>query len=189
MPKIKIQCSCGKSFMAWPNHKRKFCSHRCYAKSIKGRKMEWLEARYKTNWQKEIAHKISVALKGKKKSASHKKHLSLAKKDLPAWNKGLPGPQGKNSSNWRGGSRISGSGYRMIWVGKRKYRPEHVLVLEKYLGRRLKANEVVHHIDGNRINNSIKNLQLFNSHRDHARKHYHSGEWKHLKYYTPKLLL
>ena len=37
-------------------------------------------------------------------------------------------------------------------------RPRHVLILEKVLGRRLFRNEVVHHIDGNTLNNHVDNL-------------------------------
>ena len=35
------------------------------------------------------------------------------------------------------------------------------MVTENYLGRKLKKNEVVHHIDGDRLNNQISNLYLF----------------------------
>lgn len=37
---------------------------------------------------------------------------------------------------------------------------EHRVVMEKHLGRRLRADESVHHIDGNRSRNAIENLQL-----------------------------
>lgn len=38
---------------------------------------------------------------------------------------------------------------------------EHRYVMSKMLGRRLKAKETVHHLDGNRSNNRIKNLELW----------------------------
>ncbi len=37
---------------------------------------------------------------------------------------------------------------------------EHVLVVEKHLGRSLRKGEVVHHIDGDKSNNSLDNLDL-----------------------------
>lgn len=43
----------------------------------------------------------------------------------------------------------------------------HRLVMEQHLGRYLKPNEVVHHIDGNPANNTIENLELFESNSRH----------------------
>ena len=40
------------------------------------------------------------------------------------------------------------------------YVREHVLIMEKYLGRYLNEDEVVHHRDFNRSNNKLSNLQL-----------------------------
>lgn len=65
------------------------------------------------------------------------------------------------------GRIISGEGY--VWILKPdhpraysgKYVPEHVLVMEEALGRYLDTdNESVHHIDGDRQNNDLSNLQL-----------------------------
>lgn len=50
-------------------------------------------------------------------------------------------------------------GYEYIIIDNTKiYYHRHVM--EKYLGRKLDKKEHVHHIDGNRANNDIKNLQL-----------------------------
>ena len=51
-------------------------------------------------------------------------------------------------------------------------------VMEKYLGRKLKDNEQVHHKDGNPLNNDIDNLEVLtfeehlNVHADENRKYY-----------------
>ena len=41
---------------------------------------------------------------------------------------------------------------------------EHRLILARKLGRSLRSEETVHHIDGNRRNNSPENLQLRQGH-------------------------
>ena len=44
------------------------------------------------------------------------------------------------------------------------------VLMEEFLGRKLKSNEVVHHKDKNPLNNDISNLEvLWNS--DHSRQH------------------
>ena len=53
------------------------------------------------------------------------------------------------------------------WEG---YMYEHRLVAEETLGRTLTDKEVVHHIDGNRINNSPENLIVM-SNAEHSRLH------------------
>lgn len=59
------------------------------------------------------------------------------------------------------------NGYYEVYVRKtHQYRPEqdwvrqHIIVVENHIRRRLVENEVVHHIDGNKINNDIQNLDI-----------------------------
>jgi len=40
------------------------------------------------------------------------------------------------------------------------YIAEHILIMEKKIGRFLKTEEIVHHIDGNKLNNDKNNLYL-----------------------------
>ncbi len=48
---------------------------------------------------------------------------------------------------------------------------QHRDVMEKYLGRKLRTDEHVHHIDGNKENNSIENLKIV-SPMEHRRIHH-----------------
>jgi DNA-binding NtrC family response regulator len=62
--------------------------------------------------------------------------------------------------------REKDSGYILILkpshprADKSGYVPEHTLVMEQMLGRLLKPDEVVHHINGNKSNNQPENLRL-----------------------------
>ncbi len=60
--------------------------------------------------------------------------------------------------------------YRQIRVnGNRVY--EHRYVMELHLGRPLLPDEVVHHKDGDKPNNSPSNLQVLSGHAEHRQHH------------------
>ena len=76
---------------------------------------------------------------------------------------------------WKGGTKIL-KGYVYIRVknhpNKSKhggYVAAHRLVMEKKLGRFLDQNEVVDHIDGDKLNNNPDNLRVFDSNAEHLR--------------------
>ena len=47
---------------------------------------------------------------------------------------------------------------------------EHRVVMENYLGRLLNSDEIVHHLDGNKKNNVIENLQVLSC-NEHSHLH------------------
>lgn len=55
--------------------------------------------------------------------------------------------------------------------GNRKIKYEHRMLMERKIGRLLRPEEVVHHIDENPENNDISNLMLFANDREHKRHH------------------
>jgi hypothetical protein len=59
----------------------------------------------------------------------------------------------------KGGSGSIRNGYRCLPGYNAQY--EHTAIAERVLGRPLLAGEVVHHMDGNRLNNSNDNLAIF----------------------------
>ena len=83
---------------------------------------------------------------------------------------------GKKSPNWGGGeSNINGRIYLYFPkhpnATKKGYILKSRLVMENHLGRFLNHKEVVHHIDGNKLNNKIENLRLFSNHSKHIKNH------------------
>lgn len=76
-----------------------------------------------------------------------------------------------------GNRGLSSHGYVRVNVGHGKRQYEHILVMEKKLGRPLRFfgvghadNEVVHHIDGDKTNNSQGNLEVI-THGQHCAMH------------------
>lgn len=65
--------------------------------------------------------------------------------------------------------------YIYCYVGNGKYKAEHRITIEKYLGRELLKKEIVHHQDGNSLNNSLSNLKLFLSQGEHGKEEMRLG--------------
>lgn len=85
--------------------------------------------------------------------------------------------RGPLASRWNGGRVIASNGYARVYVGyghpmadKQGYCYEHRFVVSCRLGRALQRSEQVHHIDGDKLNNSPANLQLV-SHKEHRVEH------------------
>lgn len=64
------------------------------------------------------------------------------------------------------GFHINKQGYVIVWKPNEPLAPsvkilEHRYIMAKHLGRPLREDEFVHHINGNRADNSIENLELW----------------------------
>lgn len=105
-----------------------------------------------------------------------KDHGAAACRGCTDYSKPLAGRKGTEHPAWRGGKRVDGDGYIKTYCPDHPfprrggYVFEHVRVMELHLGRKLGANESVHHKDGNKTNNDLANLEVL-LRGEHSRLH------------------
>lgn len=92
------------------------------------------------------------------------------------WVKGQPkrfisghNSRGEGNPNWAGGRNDDGRGYIRVRLAPGAWAYEHRLIAETMIGRPLRQEEVVHHIDGDKSNNKPENLRVFDSQGAHVR--------------------
>ena len=92
---------------------------------------------------------------------------------------------GSKHPMWKGGKTILHGGYIGIkdrknpMAGKHGYVREQRLVMAKKLGRLLKRGEEVHHINGNKLDNRIENLELLST-SEHSKRSYQNRKINNL---------
>lgn len=148
--KVKLICdSCGKeSITNWNNY---------------------VQSQRKRNWTGET-HCQPCAVRQTAKNNIGKSRPSTSERNRKLF--------GEQHPSWKGGRYVDRHGYIMVNVksgrnesesGWNNYRKEHVVVMEKEIGRKINGRkEVVHHIDGQKTNNLISNLWLtdFSGHKN-----------------------
>ena len=139
-------------------------------------------------FSKEHCHNLSLSLRGRTTSWKGRHHTEETKQKIRLKRLGRKNSEetnrksglrwkGKNNPRWNGGKRIHQAGYILIKALDHptkhhdNYILEHRFVMEKYLGRLLKRNEIVHHINEDVSDNRIKNLMLFPNVTAHLNYH------------------
>lgn len=170
--KVQLEClECGKPFEAHPSEIRrgggKFCSAECgyenkrrqvkFDCEICGVEVSQRSSDYKKSKGHHFCSKIcfgkwsSINLVGKNNHAFGKKqNVGHVEKRIT---------KGKNHYSWKEGI-TNKRGYIYITTNDGRRMFKHTLIAEKALGRELKRNEIVHHINGNKSDNRNCNLLI-----------------------------
>lgn len=78
----------------------------------------------------------------------------------------------RDQKRWKGKAIKAHGKYKRIWNGF-KYIPEHRFIIEKHIGRKLRKDEIVHHVNHKTGDNRINNLEIMS--RGNHTSHHHKG--------------
>jgi hypothetical protein len=105
----------------------------------------------------------------------------------------LKGKRGSVHPSWNTGEHLDEGGYKMVILYpddfyypmaksgySSKYVQEHRLVMAKKLSRLLCSSEIVHHINGIRVDNRIENLELITK-SEHVAIHNGKGAYRGIR--------
>ena len=166
MPKMQFQCvRCDKEFFKYPCQVRDphnvFCSRECHNVRTGEQRV------CPTCGGSFYAHKSAIAL-------GYSTYCSRVCSN-PARGRALDA-----NPNWKGGRFLRSDGYVAVRVSNVGYRLEHDLLVESSIGRSLRSNENVHHLNGDRSDNRVGNLELTTRSRhikEHHCPHRDPGSW------------
>lgn len=187
--KEHICLCCGEPFMDYESSKRKYCSKNC---SMKKR---W-ESKEKAKKIKLICRNCNKEFELKASETrvkENKVHYCSAKcrdearktgkiKECPICGKSFYTTRNEFCSTKCSNEYISKNRKHNLYMengylikfkngyNKKGNAKLHRLIMEEHLGRKLTSNEIVHHIDGNKLNNDITNLKVM-TRGEHSRLH------------------
>lgn len=147
-------CSqCGVEFRT-PQSKRKFCSRECFYESMRRE-----DARYHPQVRTCTVCGKDFVFKWQGREAHKGLYCSRACSSIGRKGQ-VPDQLGEKHWNWKGGRVKWPGGYMAIRVNG-KYVLEHRYLMAQHLNRPLLPGETVHHINGQKDDNRIENLELW----------------------------
>ena len=152
--KTRICQQCGKEYEARADYSQKYCSYDCYHQSMRTGIKKYLC----------ICQYCGKEYQGRTRES---KYCSTE-----CQNKGR---MGKNHPLYKQGFSMD-DGYRVVLTGHGGYVKEHRKVVEEIVGRKLKTDEIIHHINVNRSDNRIENLTILTKSEHSLVHHYLRGQ-------------
>lgn len=152
---------CKNSFITWKYDERTYCDWNCYKKGIR-QKANTIRKNGRSYYKKEcpVCNKDYLTREKKQKSCSYKCAGVRNSKRVSRENHHL----------WNGGKGKHINGYITRRISKNTYVLEHRLIMEQHLGRKLREKEAVHHVNGDKTDNRVENLEVM-SLSEHASLH------------------
>jgi hypothetical protein len=154
----KICPICERQFSRKPHKNNLTCSKRCASYFLRGGREQW-----KKDQQKKCPNcgKFYEAASGWRKEK-----MFCSRPCLQEHYRINGGPRAVPI-----GTRfLEEDGYWSVKVTMKSWRPEHIVIVEKALGEKLKPDEIVHHRNGDKGDNRIDNLQVM-TRVEHAKIH------------------
>lgn len=105
-----------------------------------------------------------------------RRHTQKTKNKISSIQLGLIGPKARA---WKGGRWAKGRDYVALYSGpySNKKILEHRIIMEAYLGRKLRKDEIIHHRNENKQDNRIENLEVL-TRSNHSKIHHLGGDWR-----------
>ena len=175
--KVRECITCGKEFTSY-NPNPKFCSRDCRTDYMRHKIPidRMIELYEKGLTQEEVAEKLGTSQKviwKRMKEIGYEARVAAKRNQY-----------GSNNDSWKGGRVFDSRGYVLVKTpnhprAKRQgdYVFEHILAVEKEIGRYLNVGEIIHHINGIKDDNRLNNLYITNP-SEHSSMH--NNGWSHL---------
>jgi hypothetical protein len=169
----KVCRACDSTYPTRESWQKEFCSMKCYHGSrtrdpeLYGRDSGWRQDEHGEWWlYKKHRYRQRGRVSVCQRCGKEFQHLANFNPEYCSRSCGVSSRRGSRSPSWKGGRVKHHSGY--IYVSapdhprkwKAGYVAEHRLVMERHLGRYLEPRETVHHLNGDRSDNRLENLQL-----------------------------